>query len=228
MSDVRVVASQYSNVPDVTDGNFVAPRSLRDGTLAGVDWRLIKIMEGRGFHVTIGAFSTPIVGGGDGTVLDIDQPEGVISVPEGTAIIPIRIDVQCQTPLLATDADESEILIAVDRASANAGDGTATAETVSNMRTDNPRTSSCTCTSAYTADTTDPVLGIELARSVITGDVQGTAATIWWGKLRCLYEPIAPPILMGPCGIYIYWGGTVATSGFAQVQWLEFDETEFS
>lgn len=228
MSDIRVVASQVSSVPDVSDGNFVAPRAMRDGTLAGVDWRVIKIAEGRGYHVSIGAFSSPITGGGAGTIIDQDRPEGFIGIPNGKAIMPIRIHVQCQLPLIATDSDESEILVAVDRTATVVIGTTQTTEVAFNMRTDDPHTSSCSCYSAATANITSPTLGIELAHAVAIGDVQGTAANANWGKLELPYEPVAPPIIMGPAGLYIYWGGTVATTGFAQIEWLEFDETDFS
>jgi len=71
-----------------------------------------------------------------GTVLDLDQPEGVLSVPSGFTLIPIRFGVQAQVPLLAADADEAEILIAVDRGASWAQYGTRTAELVYNLRTD--------------------------------------------------------------------------------------------
>lgn len=219
MSDLRVFGQ---NAPSVASpGSWIAASGLPDGTLAEVPWQQKLINAGYGFHVTIGTFSTPITGGGAGTVIDLDQPEGCVSVPSGSAIIPVRFAVQCQVPLLATDADEAEILIAVDRTAAYAGDGTATAETIFNMRTDNPRASGCTSISAATADITDPVLGIELARSVITGDVQGTAATALWTPLGLVYEPKFAPVIVGPAAIYVYWGGTVAVPGFAQLQFIE-------
>lgn len=208
--------------PAVTaNGSWVGANGLVDGTVVDVPWQQKYINAGYGFHATIGAFSTGITGGGAGTVFDQDQPEGIISVPSGSAIIPVRFDVQCQVPLLATDADEAEILIAVDRLAAYAGDGTVTTETAFNMRTDNPRSSVCTVASAATANITNPTLGIELAREVVTGDVQGTAATTMWTPLRCLYEPKFAPVIVGPAAVYVYWGGTVATPGFAQLQWIE-------
>jgi len=224
-ADIRGQAAQDSNVQVAADGFPVPARALRDGTLAGIDWRAIKVLEGKAFHVDVGEFSTPIVGGGNGTVIDLDQPEFCISVPTGKSIMPLRVSIQCQTPLLATDADEAEILLAVDKAAANAGDGTATTETSVNMRTDAPSSSSCTCKSAFTADTTDPVLGVELARKVIVGDMNGTPANALWGVLDMVYEPVAPPVIVGPAAVYGYWGGTVANSGFAQVEWIEFDSS---
>jgi hypothetical protein len=193
-----------------------------DSALLTRDWIEAMIARGYGWHLSIGAFSTPITGGGAGTILDLDQPEGSISVPTGYALLPLRIHVQCQVPLLAADSDEEEILIALDRTAKNAGDGTFTAETLYNMRTDITAGPPITATSAYTADVTDPVLDLELARAVIVGDVQGTAANALWTQLACLYEPLHPPLIIGPAAIWIYWGGTVALPGFAQAQVLAF------
>jgi len=184
-----------------------------------------SIKAGNGYHVDIGAFSTPIIGGGgaNGTVIDQDQPEGIISTAAGKVIIPIRIHVVCELPVITTDEDVSEILIAVDKAAAAAGAvgiAGATAETPVNMHTGSSNTSACSCYSGSAADWTNPTLGLELAHATTKADL-GSAVGQIWTKLDLLYEPITPPILVGPCAIYIYWGGTVATYGFAQVEWIE-------
>lgn len=228
-ADIRGQAAQYSNVQNVSDGFPVPVRTMREGTLSVADWLNLKNMEGRVYQVTVGAFSTPITGGGNGTIIDLDQPEGLISVPTGTTIILNRVSVQCQTPLLATDADEAEILVAIDKDIAWDGAGTATAETPLAIRTDQKRTSSCTCKSAFTADiTTTPTADIELARKVVMGDVQGTPATALWGLLDLEYEPKVPPIIVGPAMVMVYWGGTVATIGFAQIQYTEIASTDIT
>jgi hypothetical protein len=198
-------------------------------------WIDTMLAYGYGFHVSIGAFSTPITGGGNGTVLDLDQPEGVVSVPSGWCMRPFRVHVQTQTPMLATDADESEILIACDLKNEWYGDGTLTLETPYNLRTDRVAArgtaplAGCPmkCASAVTGDltidgTNDPTHDIDLAHSVIVGDVQGTPATALWTKQELLYEPLYPPFLVGPCSMWLYWGGTVATTGFAQIQFVAF------
>ena len=187
------------------------------------DWRMDAIRGGRGFHMDVGAFSSPITGGGAVTILDQDRPEGIVSAIAGTILIPIRIHVVCQMPIMAADSNESEILIAVDKAAAAAGAvgiAGATAETPVNMHTGSSNTTACSCYSASTASWTNPTLGMELGHAVRLADY-GDATGQSWGELSLLYEPITPPILVGPCAIYIYWGGTVATTGFAQVEWLE-------
>jgi hypothetical protein len=221
-ADIRFQAAQDANVQTSADGFPVVARSTRDGSLSVTDWLNLKNLEGKVFQVDVGAFSTPITGGGAGTVLDQDQPEALIAVPAGTSIMLNRVAVQCQTPLLATDADEAEILIGVDKDVA-ATDGTSTVETPMSLRTDAPNASVCTCKSAYTGDiTAAPTLDIELARKVITGDMNGTPANALWGLLDLVYEPKVAPIIVGPASVMVYFGGTVATKGFAQIQWAEF------
>ena len=228
-ADIRFRAAQYANVPNTADGFPTEARSTRGGDLSVADWLNLKNMEGRIFQMDVGTFSTPITGGGAGTILDADQPEGVIGVPSGTTIILNRVAVQCQTPLLATDADEAEILVAVDKDICYAGTGTATAETPLALRTDQKRASVCTCKSAFSGDiTVAPTSDIELARKVITGDINGTAANALWGVLDLVYEPKVPPIIVGPATVMVYWGGTVATTGFAQVQWAEIPSTDIA
>lgn len=194
-------------------------RTLLSG-LQTSDMRQSLVARGFGWHFDVGAFSTGITGGGAGTILDLDQPEFGISIPSGYTCIPLRMQVVCHTPLLATDADEAEILIAVDRAAAWAGDGTVTAETPTNMRSDITSACPLRCFSAATADITDPVLGIELARRAVTGDMNGTPANALWGQLDLVYEPMVPGFFVGPAAIYGYWGGTVATPGFAHLDFI--------
>ena len=191
------------------------------------NWKQTQVFNGKAYQVSVGTFSTPIQGGGAGTVLDQDQPELYISVPNGTAIVLSRIRVDCQTPLIAADNDECEILVAVDGTQALT-DGTGTTETPVNFRIGASQTSLCTVKSALTVNTTNPTLSMELAHRVIVGDVQGTPANALWGSLWEEYEPQAAPVIAGPATVLVYWGGTVATSGFCSAEWIELSETEAS
>ena len=193
------------------------------------DWKMDAIRDGRGFHVTVGALTTPIVGGGDGTTVTIDEPEVVISVPDGTSILPIRVSVQCELPAIATASDVSEIIIGSDKDAAWDETGTSTEETAVNMRTTHTATSLCSCESAFTvAITTAPALDYEIARAQSVGSKHSTPANANFEELKLLYEPLAPLILDGPCMLLVYWGGTAATSGFAQIEWLEYPSTYFT
>jgi len=214
------------NAPDAitadASGAFLADADRHGNLFQGPDWRQRAIMRGLGFRITVGAFSTPVAGGGATAVLDIDQPRALIGIPSGYHLVPLDFNVQCQVPLLATDSDESEILFAVDRTQDVSTTGTSTAETIYNMRTALGTAGSvATARSVFTANMTLPVLEIELARAVIVGDVQGVAATALWTPLRLDYAPQFPDLITGPAMVAVYWGGTVATTGFGQFSWIE-------
>jgi len=193
------------------------------------DWKMSAIRDGRGFHVTVGALTTPILGGGAGTAITLNEPEVVISVPDGTSILPIRIDVQCELPIINADSDVSEIIIGCDKDAAWDTTGTSAEETPINMKTTHTATSLCSAESAFTGATTvSPALDIEIARAGKLANLNATNDSSRWDELKLLYEPEAPMILDGPCMLLVYWGGTVGTSGFAQIQWLEFPTSYFN
>lgn len=218
---------QQGSTVVLPDGLATRPHMGKFGQLFTGSWLQAMALRGQVFYAKVGAFSTPIVGGGAGTIIDLDQPEFGMSVPAGKAVIPLLVEVQAQTPLLATDADESEILLAADTAAAAVLDGT-WANTIipSNWRTNSGNNSGCTVKSVCSGDTTDPTLDLEIARSVIIGDVQGSPANAMWTKHELKYQPELPPIIVGPAGLFLYWGGTVATYAFAQVVWGEINTTD--
>lgn len=225
---VNNIAYPYGGArPRVADNSgYMAARASRDGSLYSVPWKQGLAFEGRVYHVDVGAVSTPIVGGGNGTVIDLEQPEFALSIPSGTSIMPLRALVVTKEPATQSDADVVEHLIAVDRTqTVNAG--TSTTETIFNFRTDNGYSSLCTARSAYTGDMTvpsTPTLGIELVHGLWTAEV-ASAVAVSWTNMTTLYEPDTAPIIVGPASLYIYWGGTVATSGFASIEWAEFVTT---
>lgn len=221
-STMRVAGKNLANA----DGVEEAIRSLF-GSLLSADWRQALVARGFGWHVDVGTFSTPIVGGGNGTVLDADQPEFVIDVPLGTTLIPLRFDIACQTPLIAADSDESEICILCDFSAVSGATSTqGTVETPRSMRTNKTGGCPCSVVSAVTTNTTAVPTATalyELIHRQRVGDVQGTAANALWGELSALYEPRNPPFLVGPASVWGYWGGTVATTGFANLDFLAID-----
>lgn len=216
---LQVFADQQ-NVTRSSDGTWQALRATRDGAPIVLPWKMSLVLEGLAFHITVGDFSTPVAGGGATAVISLVRPRFTVAIPTGQVLLPLRVSAQAQLPLLATDQDESEILIAADRTQAIT-DGSATLETVFNMRTDSPRTSGTTARSLYTGDATSAVLGLELARAISVGDVQGVPANAMWNMLDLVYEPAEPPFIVGPATLCGFWGGTVATTGFAQAVWAE-------
>lgn len=197
-------------------------RGLLGGALVA-DWRQAMVARGFGWIIDVGTLTTPIVGGGNGTVLDLEQPELAINCPSGYAMVPLRIAVECQMGLQTTDSHESEIWIAADKTQVQVA-GTSTAETPINMRTD-LSSAPFTAYSAYTADGVATPSLTTLARKQALTDVQGTAATVNTYIFDLVYEPDVPPMLIGPANISVYWGGDIAVSGFAQAFVLCFPST---
>jgi hypothetical protein len=204
------------------DGAEVESAATRDGATFTADWYLRQVMLGRVFSAMVGALSTPVVGGGNGTVIDLDQPEFGLACPATHTFVPLLIRVQLTTPLAATDADEAETVAYLDLSGKPLLDGTwTTTITPINRKTACGISSVCTVKSACTADTTDPTESMDLFHTLIVADMNGTPANAMWTKNEILYEPNIPYFVQGATGMFIHWGGTVATSGFAQVSWAE-------
>ena len=227
MAILKAKGQQTTSIQRLSEGADVYLRALRDGSMVQADWKQAAIMGGFGYTVTSGALSTGVV---EGTSIDIDSPCAMVSVPNGTSILPLRVSVQVQTAAPA-DAAEAEILIAVDQDKAWDATGAPTVLSIYNMNTLCGKTSACVSGEIYTSTIQSaPVNDLELARKVVEYDIgSGTASFAHGVILDLVYEPANPSILNGPCMLLIYWGGDSAViGGFAQVQWLEFPETTFS
>ena len=190
----------------------------------------VLIAEGYGGHVTVGTLTSPIVGGGAGTAIAIDKPELALNIAANAVMIPTRISVQCEVGLIAGDSEVDEILIAVDTEKAVDGLNVTTAvnEQVYNMRGDhgNSLAGTVSAWSAITAAITAPVLTMELDRAQNFRDVQGAPASVHATQLSLVYEPKRPPYLAGAdnkgAAVLVYFGGTVAVSGFVQAEFVTF------
>ena len=213
--------------------NFAATPTMEDvkvllNSALSSDWRQALVAAGLGWHVDVGTFSTPIVGGGNGTVLDADQPEFVIDIPTGYTLIPLRFDVACQPPLGATDSDEIEICILADVSAVSGATATqGTVEAPRNMRTNVTAGCPCPVVSAVTTNTTAvPTAAAlyELKHTVKVFETKTDVAVIWT-DLFTVYEPAISPFLVGPASVWGYWGGTVATTGFANLDFAVIQST---
>ncbi len=226
MTIAKIKGQQTTAIQGASEGADVFLRGLRDGSLITADWRQAAVFGGFGYHFNVGAFSTGIVGGGAGTVIDVDTPDMVLSIPNGTCIMPMRIVVNVQMGAPA-DAQEQEILIALD--ADTEWDGTAghTASTIYNMNTLSQRGSACTAAGAFTTTiTTAPAVTIEIARMVCEYSVAtaGEEPQI----LELVYEPKTMMVIPGPAMLLGYHGGDAANiGGYFDVQFLEFPEGTF-
>ncbi len=221
-TDAQILAKNYREDPKQVD-----LRSVPEGGLVTGSWMDSMVARGLAWQTNVGDLTTPIAGGGDTAIIDIDQPRLAIGVPAGLCMRPLRISVHCEPPLIAADNDEMEILIAVDRATFLPTDGTFVTEVPTNMRTDNVGGCPLTVNSLYSANMTAPTLAIELDRAIKVVDIVGAGATsAFWADLELVYEPERPPYIVGPATLYVYFGGTVATSGFISASFAAFPSSK--
>ena len=195
-----------------------------DGALITADWLSAMVMRGLGWIVQVGDLSSPVLGGGGTNVILAQQPELIIDIPAKWTLIPLRIAVDAETPLIGADNNESEILMTVDRTQINdVLSGTEVQEFPSNMRTDIVAGCPFLVASAVTANlTAAPTRSFDLAHRTIVADIllANTPAMTLWGDLWVLYEPDNPPFVVGPASLQVHWGGTVATSAYCQMAFL--------
>ena len=205
--------------------SFLGSRQEEDlrsvlGALNTMDWKQALVARGYGYHVDVGAFSTPITGGGAGTVLDQDQPEFIIEVPNGYTLVPLQFLVEVAPGVQTTDDHEAEILIAVAKDMVFDGVNPGTVEAMLNMRDLSISNSGpLRAWSAFTANITNPTLDYELAHALTRenfGDATGTELV----RLTLDYRPQTPPFIVGPSLVIGYFGGDIAAVGFANLDML--------
>ncbi len=208
---------------DIRLGNYAgspARESIRTifGSLLAADWRQALVARGFGWNATVGALSTPIVGGGAGTVVVAAQPQLAIKVPAGMCLIPLRVACEIELGIQSADSQRTEVLISMDKTQVPTA-GTSTLEVPINMRTDIVTPCPLTVWSAFTGNGATLALD-ELDRAQALTDLQGTAATLNVYQMKTVYEPDCPPFICGPAGMFVHFGGTVAASGFIQASFL--------
>ncbi len=219
--DTQLQATSYTPDPVLADLREI------DGALITDDWIDAQILRGRGWQINIGDLTTPIRGGGAGTVFDEDQPELIVDIPKGTTCIPLRMHMQGEVVLGAADDDFCEYIITVDRTAINDAfsGSTETIEVPLNMRTDIIGGCPLTVASAVTGNiTAAPTRSMELMRHVVGFDVAiaGTPTETFWQNFDVLYEPKTPPMIVGPATLNAYWGTNISGgfSAFMQVSLL--------
>src|SRR3990167_8151333 len=75
--------------------------------------------------------------------------------------------------------------------------------------------------SAASGNITAPTLEVELVHRALTGDVNGTPGfAAFWTELAAEYGP-GPDFIVGPAGIYGFFGGAAAVTGFISFAYLE-------
>lgn len=228
MALMKLQAKQNQAISRPSEGQEVFLRALRDGSMISSDWMQAAIFAGQGYMINEGALVTGQTGGGQGTAITLGEPEALVSVPNGVSIMPIRIGVAVHPGAYTAQGNEVEILVAVDQDKADApASGTCDTFSIYNLNTKCGLTSACDARGGCSGAITTPVNDLELAHFVTTADLDGTAVNMLVNPVNLVYEPDTPILINGPAMLLVYFGGTIATSGFINLQWLEFKESDF-
>lgn len=217
MANIKAQVKQLS--PTIyTDGDMEFPVISKIGELFTGDWKQRLLKAGKLWAVSVGSMTAGadiarITGGGSGTCIDQDQPEIAIGVDTGYFLIPVSIAVSGYIDCDA-DAEYANIIAVVDRTAGVPTSVTGTIETPLNLL-DGAGSFPGRAFSAITADITDPT--VDEILDEVNVNYQVTTSGVYANLLKMNYVPDVPDLLAGPCGIYVYWGGTAATTAIARV-----------
>lgn len=216
ISDVKVRVDQLA--PTVlSEGNMENPRMSNIGQLYTADWKMRYILAGRAYRLSIGtiAAGTAHVPVGEGTVLNLDRPLGIVAVDSGY-LVPMSL----QGGFIA-DTDNARdiinVLLTADRAlamtAAEIAAGTCTAETPDNLL-DGGDAFVGRCASVATADVADPTHNDILYFNnwdIPKSDPLGPT------DFFVDYEFEFPQYIAGGCTLNLYFAGIVAVTGMCSL-----------
>jgi len=191
------------------------------------DWKARLAAAGLLYSAHIGTLTTGadiamIVGGGNGTTVDTDQPEMLVGVDTGY-LIPVELKVACILDIDA-NAEYGEILFFADRTQAPPTTATGTPGIVTpNNQLDGGAAFGGRCYGGVTTDLADPAMSelIDIKYVICAEFVSnGSATNLTNGivyDLRMDWSADWPKILAGPCQLCVAFGGTAAVSGMLSI-----------
>ncbi len=220
MSDPRII-QEVSAVTRLTDDDqWMNLRGTRDGSMISADWLTAMALEGRCFGANTGVDTSPDTFTAAYTAA---KPDLLITVPAGTTIIPVFIQINMEDTGTAAIMDWMAVASSVYDAAY-----TGTDVTIYNMRMDAPRASLCTVGAVISAGGTTPLTGnfIEFwrgtagfAADAFNGNTTPTSElitrTAWNVK-----DSLVPPVIVGESSLNVY-ASCQAGLGFITVIWVE-------
>jgi len=222
MSDVRVVREVSSVTRNTSDGALRALRGTRDGAAFSADWYLAHALEGRAYAINTATASTPDTLTANAGLL-VAQQDAYITIPSGTTVIPVLIEISLEDLGSAGACDICACAsTTVDTAVS------ATSVTIMNMRTDAPQSSLCTAYSVVSGNGTSPYSGTyyDFWRGY-SGDApdQFNSSAAQTNNLlsRTTWEAsktMCPPIITGAASLSVYATFT-AGKGWITIVWVE-------
>ncbi len=217
IADVKMNVNQLP-VDVLTEGQKDYPAISKIGQLFTASWHERLILAGLahsiGWLANTGSGNVTMLGGG--TTLDLDLPMGSVAIDSGF-LIPMSLELGLSSDMDA-DADEVDILVTADRATAVPGSEFAnyTAGVPLNQLDGGPTFQGRSGTICTSTEITDPVHAETLFFHTYRTVHAGTAANQQTSNLNIDKVWKFPVLLAGGCTIHIYWGGAEATTGLGR------------
>jgi hypothetical protein len=194
------------------DGSKGIPWFSRDGAAVIKDWYTAMAEEGRVFNIALAVPDTTMTG----DVNYVTTSPGIaVVVPEGAVMIPVHFDI-CFEEAAGTD---NYIIIGCDEGDLGVSGGTAVSA-CNNLRTDNPHAS--VISTKLASDTaiamTDPGATERTLFTYVNAHADATTSP----PIQVVWEPKAPPVLVGAATFYVYvYAATTAPEFSFSLQWVE-------
>lgn len=216
MSDTRLYVKNTS-VGRAGPSTWVGAHATPDGAAYVAPWALSLGLEGKLFGAHFGTVTTPLATPAT-TAIAAQRPQAWVRVPDGTLIVPLNVEITVETAGATT---QGEISIAMTQN--DIGNGTSSAGTSGAlpMNTAALSASNCTCRQLATGDTTAETNLLELKRFSFAASAVNQVFSWNPGHLGIT------PVVRGGGTLAIYIGGN-AVNFFAQVQWAEVTESDYS
>ena len=194
------------------DGSVGGPWFSRDGAAVIKDWYTAMAEEGRVFNIANLVPDTCHTG----DVGYVATSPGLAAVvPEGVVMIPFHFDI-CFEEAAGTD---NYIIIGCDEGDLGVSGGTAVSA-CNNLRTDNPHASVITTKLGASAAVamTDPGATERTLFTYVNAWADNTGSP----PIQVVWEPKAPPVLVGAATFYAYVYATTTAPKFSfSLQWIE-------
>ena len=220
IADIKVEARQVT--PEVTgEGDQDHPKMTKLGAMFTAGWKQQLIAAGLAWSAHVGGITAsadilPVVGGGNGTTIDTDQPELWIGVEAGYFLIPLEAHIAGYNDMV-TDNGITNIVLFADRTMSPVEAAvSATAVTPVNLL-DGAAAFPGTAYKACTANLSVTPVCSEILDYV--GQQCGAASTgTTISGIKMDYVPESPSIIAGPCQVVMCFGGTDALSGMGVIK----------
>ncbi len=224
MADSRVYAQQ-NNPALAAEGTWLAARADRTGIPFTTTWKEALVFEGRVFSAMFGEMGatdlTEITGGGT-----LQQADFCVSVPTGTALIPLEINIAAKVPFDTQD-DDGWVVVIGDPDAAFDDTGTVVSVTANNNITDGGVTGVATVFENGSVNHTAPTA----TKILICGKSQQHGYTSGGGGVSDLnihWVADVPIVLTGPAAFYGFAGGNDSVTFVASVTWAEVPVDRFT